>query len=244
MRPTDGMLNSPMLLFFVAGHPYEQEYSITPKPDRAWAMNPDGSETDLTDAVQPGTYDVDGMSVDVWNFLYTPTMRGDSVIAVNKEPEFGFNNTMYQEFIKLVIHTEEINNWDQRTNQPIEIVPLTRPYGMEEGFVFTGRLMKGDEPLAGATILIEEFLEHIPALADLPAEPFITREVKTDVNGVFSHTLPRASWWIFAAEVEDAGEIERDGVTYQLNGLTALWVKVDKAIPPNFSTTMSKWANY
>lgn len=244
LRPTDGALNSMMMFFFVAGHPYEQEYAATPKPERAWAVLPDGSEADLSASLLPGKYEVDGMSVDVWNLQFTPLQRGDCVIAVNKEPEFGFNNTMYQEFIKMIVHTEEMGGWDQRTNQPIEIVPLTRPYGMEEGFVFTGQLLRNGEPLAGATILIEEFLEHIPAVADLPAEPFITREVKTDPNGVFSHTLPRAAWWVLAAEVEDAGQIVRDGVTYDLNGLTALWIKIDKAVAPNFSASMSKWVNY
>ncbi len=232
--PVGGELNVGIDLFFVSAHPFEQEYTPTNMPEQVIAVKPDGTREDITGNLTRDVFVVDGQENEVWSLRFTPDTRGDTILAVDSNPEIGFNNSLHQEYIKLVVHTEESGGWDNRTGQPLEIVPLTRPYGLEEGFVFTGQLLMGDEPVPNAVVQIEEFLERIPNPELLPPEPFITREVKTDPNGVFTHTLPRAAWWIFAVEVEDAGEVVRNGVTYNLNALAAFWLKVDKPVEIQF----------
>lgn len=242
-EPIELQVGGALDMMFVFGHPFEQEYAATEAPERVFAVQPDGTVDDLTGGLTPGTYEVDGTSNAVFNVAFSPSARGDTILAVDSHPEFGFNNTIRQEFIKTIVHVEEQGGWDNLTGQPVEIVPLTRPYGLEKGYVFTGQVLAGGEPAAGATVLIEEFLPAIPSLADLPPEPFITKEVKTDPNGVFSYTLPNAAWWIIAAEIEGAAEVERDGQTYTLNGLGALWVKVEEPVEVVYPSGVLNWSS-
>ena len=44
-----------------------------------------------------------------------------------------------------------------------------------------------------------------------PRDAFVTQVIKTDPNGVFSYTMPRAGWWGFAALVTGRRENEESG---------------------------------
>ncbi len=234
-------VNQIVNLMFAVGHPYEQEYANPAKPEKVTAIFPDGQIVDLTDTLSQGTYTVDELTANIYEFTFKPEEPGDFIIALDSEPEFGLNNTLLQEYLKICVHAEEQGGWDQRTGQPIEIMPLTRPYGIEEGYVFTGQVLKGDEPLAGVEVEIEQFLTHVPALEDLPPEPLITKVVKTDANGVFSQTLPHPGWWIAAASVEDAGEVTKDGGTYTLSGLAGIWIHVEETFIQQFPSGVRNW---
>ncbi len=223
-----GESNQPVQIVFAVGHPYEQEYENAMKPERVTAILPNGNTMDLTAQLQEKKIPYKGESVIAWNLEYKPRRRGDTIIALDTKPHIGENNTLYQEYVKLIVHTESERGWRQRTGKPLEIVPLTRPYGIEEGEVFTAQLMKGDAPVADETVYIERFLMQAPDPDDLPPEPLITKSVVTDPNGVFSCTLLKPGWWICAAEVDDLGKIERDGKTMTLEALTGLWIHVEK----------------
>jgi len=170
-----------------------------------------------------------------------PDEPGDIVVSLDSEPEIGLNNAVYQEFMKVVVHVDEQGGWDQSTGQPIEIMPLTRPYGMEAGFVFTGQLLNQGEPVANATIEIEEFLNFVPEVSALPPEPLITKVVKTDMNGIFSYSLPNAGWWIIASTLDDAGTTTIDGQEYNLSGLGALWLHIEEPVDISPSTSVKLW---
>lgn len=234
-------VNQVVNLMFAVGHPYEQEYADAPKPEKVVAIEPSGTVTELSESLVEGTHTVDNVTAKVWNLAYKADHSGDTVIALDSEPEFRLNNVLYQEYLKIFVHAEESEGWQHRTGQPLEIVPLTRPYGLEEGFVFTGRLMKGDEPVSGAEIEIEQFLTRVPRVEDLPPEPLITKVVVTDPNGVFSHTLPNPGWWICAAHVENLGEVTRDGQTYTLSPLAGIWIHVEEKFVQKFPTVVGKW---
>mgnify|MGYP000926174616 CR=1 FL=1 len=237
-------VNQAVKFMFAVGHPYEQEYTDPPKPEKVTAFGPNGQSTDLTASLTAGQYTVDTLTAKVWEFTYKPEAPGDCIVALNTAPEIGLNNMLNQEFLKVCLHVEEQGGWDTRTGQPLEIVPLTRPYGLEEGYVFTGQLLKGNEPLAGVSVEIEQFMTQVPAAEDLPPEPLITKVVKTDPNGVFTYTLPHPGWWIIAAYVENAGEIQKDGRTYTLSGLAALWIHVEKTFEQKFTSRIYIWQKH
>ncbi len=92
--------------------------------------------------------------------------------------------------------------------------------------VFSGQLLKGDEPVVGVEVEIERFLNEPPK--DLPPEPMITRVVVTDPNGVFTCTLPDPGWWLCAAYVKDVGKFAKDGREYTRNALAGIWIHVEK----------------
>ncbi len=213
---------------FSVGHPYEQEYADAKKPEKVTAILPTGKKMDFTSNLMKKTVEVGGSSIQTWTLNYSPQQKGDTIIALDTKPEVGPNNTIFQDFIKIFIHTERQDGWRQRTGQPIEIVPLTRPYGFEAGSVFTGRLMKGDEPVAGAEIEIEQRLTVPPEPEDLPPEPMITKVVVTDPNGVFTCTLPYAGWWICGGYVEDAGQLTKNEKEYNLSGFAGIWILMEQ----------------
>ncbi len=225
-------LNKTVNLFFGDGHPYEHEYEDAPKPEKVMAIPPFGQPENITDQLKQAKHKAGDKEVTVWKLAYQPKLKGDTIIALNAEKVLGRNNQAYQEFTKLLVHVEREDGWDQRTGQPLEIVPLTRPYGHVSGFVFTGRLMKGEEPVANAVVEIEQYLNRQPDLNNLPPDVMITLTTKTDINGYFSYSLPRPGWWMMASYVENVGEVEKDGETYQINGTAQIWLHVEKPFEP------------
>lgn len=210
-------------VIFAVGHPYEQDYEDAEKPAELTAILPSGKKVSLLETLQVGHSE---KNVKAWSLTYKPTQKGDTLLALSTVPDIS-GNSIYQEFIKTYIHVEQQDGWRNRSGQPLEFMPLTRPYGVEPGDVFTGRLMKGDEPVSGIEVYIEHFEEEVPEM--FPAEPFITKVVVTDPNGVFSCTLPSAGWWICAAYVDDVGKAQHEGKEYNLNALAGLWVNVSEA---------------
>ena len=81
-----------------------------------------------------------------WKIAFQPQQKGDTIIALNSKPEVGANQSLYQEYLKTYVHVERSDGWRTRTEQPLEIVPLARPYGLEAGAIFTGRIMNGEQP--------------------------------------------------------------------------------------------------
>ncbi len=213
-------------LFFADGHPYEREWEDAPQPEKIFALLPSGKREDLTEQMVEKSVEIEDEEIVTWAVDYSPKQKGDTIFALNTQPYFGRGNQAYQEYSKVISHVDIQKGWDQSTNQPLEIVPYTRPYGLEEGFLFTGQLVQEGQPVPNIEIEIEQYLEEPPQ--ELPPEPLITYVVKTDANGMFSFTLPRPGWWMLAGYVEDIGDIKNDNETYTLNGTAQIWVHVEE----------------
>lgn len=220
--------NQPVNFFFVYGHPYEREWVNTGSVSRIMAISPTGAQQDISSSSTKETVTIRGEEIQRLAWQFKPTEQGDYLIAVDSKPYVSRSNTAYQDFIKIILHTERQDGWRQRTGQPIEIVPLTRPYGFEAGSLFTGRVMLGDQPVADAEVEVEQYLTEEPDLDSLPPDPFITRVVVTDPNGVFHITLPQAGWWVVACAVDGVGRHTQDGKSYPLNGVAAMYIYVDE----------------
>ena len=102
----------------------------------------------------------------------------------------------------LVHHTKVVvdfgagESWDALVGSPMEIRPLTRPYGLWTGNLFSGIVLKEGKPLPFARIEIEWIND---AGIKMPADPFATQVIKADQNGAFAYAIPRAGWWGFNA---------------------------------------------
>ena len=128
--------------------------------------------------------------------------------------------------IKVVYHVQTQNGWDAATGQAFEIVPLTRPYGLQPGVAFQGQALLAGKPLAGAMVEVERYNPTPPK--DLPPDEQITRRVKADPNGVFTGTLTDAGWWCLTSE-RDGGRREHEGKMYPVRQRATFWVFVDDA---------------
>jgi cobalt/nickel transport protein len=181
----------PNTVQIIWGHPYEGIYFDAPNLTSSGIVNPDGTKTSLS----PTEITVDGNKA--WELSFTPDIRGDYIVyadfdALVVEEE----EVAWEDHVKAIIHYKTSEGWDHTTGQIIEIVPITRPYGLEEGFVFAGKAIYNGEPLAYAPIEIEKYYPVGDAPDPLPEETMITRETKTDGNGIFVFTLDEPGLWI------------------------------------------------
>ncbi|MEE4243285.1 MAG: DUF4198 domain-containing protein, partial [Desulfopila sp.] len=117
--------------------------------------------------------------------------------------------------------------WDEPVGLETEIIPLTRPYGLWTGNIFTGQVLVNGEPVPGAEVEVE-YLNESPGntkFVHAPSDPYITQVVKADANGVFSYAMPKAGWWGFAALNEGAATMKKDGVEKGIEIGAVFWVK-------------------
>ena len=186
------------------GHPYEGIYFDAPTITEVGVVKPDGTKDTLSTTAITVTGEEGSASAYKVSFTPDETLddsgRGDYIIyadfeALHVEDE----EVTWEDHVKAIVHYKGSTGWDHKTGQIMEIVPLTRPYGLEEGFVFVGQVLYNGNPLADASVEIEKYYPVGEAPDPLPEEPMITRETKTDANGVFSFTLDEPGIWVTAA---------------------------------------------
>jgi cobalt/nickel transport protein len=221
-----GTTNGPVTITFATGHPFELEMEPAPRPERIQVLDARGRATNLTSALQPTLFrgDTNGAA---WQLRFEPS-RGDSMVALDSAASVDAGQkTLFREYVKVCVHRALEEGWNRRTGQPIEIVPLTRPYGLRPGMAFTGRLMRGDAPVADGEVYFERLNDARPDQAYLPPEPLITFTVRTDSEGRFVLSLPEPGWWVVGAYADDLGPVRHEGKDYRLEGFAGIWLRVE-----------------
>ena len=150
---------------------------------------------------------------------------GDYVFYVEPapywEPAEGVMIVHYTKTVVDAFGAEE--GWDRMVGLPVEIEPLTRPYGLWTGNLFTGVVTKGGEPVPNAEVEVEW---RNDGSVGPPAGPFVTQVLKADVNGVFSYAMPRAGWWGFAALIEGDEPMQNpEGQEVPVEQGALIWVR-------------------
>ncbi|MBK9137837.1 MAG: DUF4198 domain-containing protein [Verrucomicrobia bacterium] len=221
-----GATNGMVTVTYAVGHPFELEVEPASRPERMAIMDPQGRLTNVTTALQQTVFRSETNAV-AWQFRFEPS-RGDSVIALDSAAEVDENaKTLYREYVKVFVHRAAQDGWANRTGQPLEVVPLTRPYGLKPAMAFSGRVMKGSAPVANTEVYFERLNERRPAPDRLPTEPLITFAVRTDDHGRFVLSFPEAGWWVVGAYVDDLGPVKHGGKEYRQEGFAGLWLKVE-----------------
>ncbi len=156
---------------------------------------------------------------------YTVQQPGDYRFFIEPAPywEAG-EGVMIIHYTKVIVGAYgEETSWDQPIGLPVEITPLTRPYGLWTGNLMRGIVRHHGQPVPFATVEVE--WRNDGSIAT-PADPFITQVIKTDANGVFAYAMPRAGWWGFAALLTGEQSLPNPAgqlVPVELGGL--LWVR-------------------
>jgi len=200
-------------------HPMEGSYMQMDRPVAFGVMAKQKKVNLLQDVVEKK---VEGFST--WMAKYNVRRPGDHVFFVEPAPYWEpAEGCFIVHYTKVVVGAFGLeDSWGSEVGLKTEIVPLTRPYGLWAGNVFTGIVKVNGQPVPFAEVEVE-YLNTDGV--SIPADPYITQVVKSDGNGVFTYAMPRAGWWGFAALSEDEKKISKDGKEYPVEIGAVIWVR-------------------
>ncbi|MBV9123047.1 MAG: DUF4198 domain-containing protein [Planctomycetes bacterium] len=249
-EPASTKRGTPVSITYRWGHPFEHQLFQAPAPAGFFVLSPEGKKTDLLPmlekAEEPG---VEQKPVTIYRLRFTPEQRGDYLFVLNTPPIWMEEDQEYlQDTVSVVLHVQAQKGWDADANQPFEMVPLTRPYGLQPGLVFQAQARmtplaqtdpneyvapalvsraqaQAQARLSGGLVEIEHANPVPPR--ELPPDEQITRAAKTDPNGIVSYTLPEAGWWCLTALKEGEPMKDSQGKTVPLLRRATFWVYVD-----------------
>lgn len=136
-----------------------------------------------------------------WTADYAPAEPGAYTFFVEPAPYWEPSEG------KSIIHYAKVTvdaygwgaDWAEPLGLPVEIEPLSRPYGLWTGNVFSGVVRRDGAPVPHAEIEVEWVND---GSVTPPADAYATQTIRADGAGVFHYAMPRAGWWGFAALVE------------------------------------------
>jgi len=197
----------------VMGHPYERDMSDAPVPVAAKVRFPDGKQQSFAGRLQEAqeVCPVTRKAVTVFRGKFSPEKRGDYVFSADSSGRLE-DERIWVDHTKVVLHVQGQKGWDGQSRQMMEWVPLTRPYGLEAGFVFRAQLIRRDGgSVDGVMVEIEQVQPKAPHEDDLPASELMTRAAKTDPNGVVTVTLDEPGWWLICGTSKSPKKLELGG---------------------------------
>jgi cobalt/nickel transport protein len=157
----------------------------------------DGQTTSLMDRLEQTS--VDGKAA--YRASVPLKGPGDHIFFLEPAPYWEpAEGVMIVHYTKVVVDAFAADDgWDAMVGFPVEIQPLTRPYGLYTGNVFSGVVTRDGKPAPFATVEVEY---RSNGAIEAPDEIFVTQTLKADANGTFHYAMPRAGWWSFAALLE------------------------------------------
>jgi cobalt/nickel transport protein len=217
----------PVTLRYSTGHPFECQLVDTQAPEKVQVLLPDG-KTRLDIKPQPKQVD-DGQAgkVTVQTLTFTPAERGDHRVVVTTPLHFDEHaGGFVQDELQVLVRVQVSRGWDIPVGQMLELVPLTRPYGLKPGFAFKAQARLKGKPLADAQVEIEK-LNPTPPREVPEDDALVTQVAKTDLNGYVICTLDDPGWWGMMVTAQD-GTKEKDGKQWPIVRRGILWVWVEE----------------
>ena len=169
-----------------------------------------GKKTNLLSTLSPITW----TSAVSANTTYQADVKlkglGDYVFLFNAQPYFDKDENGYiQQFTKTILNVGNFpTDWDKDFGEVAEIVPLTKPYDIYVGGVFTGVVKSSGKAVPFAEIEVA-FINYLPnmkqnrfsktATVNAKNNAFVTQTLRADKNGTFHFSLLKAGQWGFSA---------------------------------------------
>lgn len=196
-------------------HPMELHYMEMVKPKQFGVVH-NGKKTDLLGTLQAtkGKSPDQDKNFTFWTTDFKIRRPGDYTFFVEPAPYWEpAEDCFIVHYTKVCVNALGLEEgWDEPVGLETEIVPLTRPYGLWTGNLFTGQVLLKGKPVPFAEIEIEYLNESaVGNMVIAPSDPYVTQVVKADSNGVFSYAMPKAGWWGFAALSEADWKLKQDG---------------------------------
>lgn len=210
-------------------HPMEGQYMNMEKPKQFGVLH-GGKKTDLLPTLVEAriTPPEHNENFTTWKTAFAVQRPGDYTFYVEPAPYWEpAEDSFIVHYTKVCVNAFGLEEgWDEPVGLETEIIPLTRPYGLWTGNLFTGQVLINGKPAAGAEVEVEYLNESPgnPSIVAPPSDPFVTQVVKADANGIFSYAMPRGGWWGFAALSEAEWQLQKDGVEKGVEIGAVYWV--------------------
>jgi cobalt/nickel transport protein len=195
-------------------HPMEGQFMEMAKPKQFGVVR-GGEKIDLLGRLtaQKGRSGDQQQDFTCWHADYQIKRPGDHTFFVEPVPYWEpAEDVFIIHYTKVCVNALGLEEgWDEPAGLETEIIPLTRPYGLWTGNIFTGQVLVKGQPVPGAEVEVE-YLNASPGNKNklkAPSDPYITQVVKADGNGVFSYAMPKAGWWGFAALSEASWKMKK-----------------------------------
>ena len=193
-NPVADQDNKQLQTTFSFSHPFAGIGMDMAKPKRAGVLH-NSRITDLTAALTPAMV----MDHKAWSATHAVKRPGAHILFMEPQPYWEpSEDASIIHYTKTIIPAFGVEEgWDALVGFPIEITPLTRPFGNYAGNLFTGQVLLNSNPLPHAEVEIEYYNENNQFTEPTPYHE--TQLVKADQQGIFSFACPKPGWWGFAA---------------------------------------------
>ena len=211
-------------------HPMEGHYMEMAKPKR-FGVFIRGKATDLTNTLKARKHRAGSQKegFTYWEALYKIKRPGDYLFFVEPQPYWEpAEDKFIVHYTKVCVQALGLEEgWDEPIGLETEIVPLTRPYGLWTGNVFTGQVLLKGKPVPFAEVEVEYLNESPgnPSKVVPPSDPYVTQVIKADANGIFTYAMPRAGWWGFAALNDASWTLPKDGKAKSEEMGAVMWIR-------------------
>jgi cobalt/nickel transport protein len=167
-----GADGAPLTIDLVFTHPMDRGPTMDMKKPIRFAVATGTGEVDLLGSLTAAPHD--GKSA--WQTAYTPAEPGAYTFFVEPQPYWEpAEEKSIIHYAKVVVDAFDWgSDWDRLVGLPVEIEPLTRPYGLWTGNLFSGIVRVKGEPYPFAEVEVEWVNDGSIAP---PADAFITQIV-------------------------------------------------------------------
>jgi cobalt/nickel transport protein len=207
-------------LDIIFGHPMEGPTMQMGKPVRFSVLIAGEQKKDLLSTIK----EAKAKGHTAYKCDYKVGMPGDYVFYIEPAPYWEpAEEKMIIHYTKVVVSVMgDETGWDAEIGQPVEIVPLVRPYGLWTGNIFRGIVKQNGKVVPYAEIEVEYYNKDGKIKA--PADAYVTQVIKTDGNGVFAYAMPKEGWWAFAALCDGGSMKNPEGKEVDIEAGGVFWV--------------------
>jgi cobalt/nickel transport protein len=204
-------------------HPFERKgmHMERPKAFRVWSG---GRERDLTGSLRQ----IQFMGHRAWLCRLMLRRPGTYIFSMEPKPYWEPSEDLFiMHYTKTVVAAFGLEQgWDHEVGLKTEIVPLSRPFGLYAGNVFSGIVKKDGSPVPFAEVEVEYFNQE--GMAGVSNEYMITQTIRADGDGVFTCGVPWPGWWGFAALSASEKTIRHNGEEKEVELGAVIWVKFEE----------------
>jgi cobalt/nickel transport protein len=205
-------------------HPFEGGPQMELLKPEKFGVVVEGKVTDLNGTLKEKKVE----NKSTWESTYKIARPADYIFFMQPKPYWEpAEDKFIIHFTKVVVDAlgAEVG-WDKPIAKaagiPAEIVPLSRPYGLYAGNLFTGQIFRDGKPAPHAEVEVEFWGR---GKTKAPTDSHIRQVVKADPNGTFSYAMPKPGWWGFSAIMEGPEKIKHEGKDKKVEIGAVIWVQ-------------------